>query len=100
MLQSSPSFESTDLSDFDDLLRDIPSDIIDVHLELGSLPVCAGGIGIGSAAQLAPSAYLAFSAGCADLVHQIIPPRLQGTVNSCVDCAITTWSQGHNQSLP
>ena len=79
MLQSSSCFASTLLSDFDDLLRDILSDVINVRLELGpawlqaSLPVCAGGIGIRSAAQLAPSAYLASSAGCTDLVHQILP---------------------------
>ena len=80
VLRSSPCFASTLLSDFDDLLRDILSDVINVRLELGpawlqaSLPVCAGGIGIRSAAQLAPSAYLASAAGCADLVHQILPP--------------------------
>ena len=58
VLQSSPCFASTLLSDFDDLLRDILSDVINVCLELGpawlqaSLPVCVGGIGIRSAAQL------------------------------------------------
>ena len=82
VLQSSPCFASTLLSDFDDLLRDILSDVINVRLELGpawlqaQLPVRAGGIGIGSAAQLAPSAYLASAAGCADLVHQILPVPL------------------------
>ena len=106
VLRSSPCFASTLLSDFDDLLRDILSDVINVRLELGpawlqaSLPVHAGGIGIRSAAQLAPSAYLASAAGCADLVHQILPPRLQDTTNPCVECAMTTWSQGHSQAPP
>ena len=79
VLRSSPCFTSTHLSDFDDLLRDILSDITNVILELGpawlqaSLPVRAGVIGISSAAQLALSAYLVSAAGCANLVQQILP---------------------------
>ena len=59
VLQSSLCFASTLLIDFDGLLRDILSDIINVCLELGpawlqvSLPVRTGGVGIRSAAQLA-----------------------------------------------
>ena len=79
VLRSSPCFTFTHLSDFDDLLRDILSDITNVVLELGpaglqaSLPVRAGVIGISSAAQLALSAYLASAADCANLVQQILP---------------------------
>ena len=80
VLRSSPCFTSTHLCDFDDLLRDILSDMINVTLKPGlawlqaSLPVHAGGIGIRSTAQLAPSAYLASAAGCTNLVQQIPPP--------------------------
>ena len=109
-LQSSPCFTSTHLCDCDDLLRDILRDIINVTLEPGpawlqaSLPVHAGGFGIRSAAQLAPSAYLASAAGCTNLVQQIFPtlhpPQLQDSTNPCIDCALTIWSQGHNQAPP
>ena len=84
VLRSSPCFASTLLSDFDDLLRDILSDVINVRLELGpawlqaSLPVRAGGIGIRSAAQLAPSAYLASAAGCATWSTRFFPPPPPG----------------------
>ena len=57
VLRSSPCFTSTHLCDFDDLLRDVLSDIINVTLEprpawlQASLPVHAGGIRIRSAAH-------------------------------------------------
>ena len=44
-----------------------------------TLPVKYGGLGIGIAAQLAPSAFLASAAGSSDLVHQLLPSNLQGT---------------------
>ena len=80
VLWSSPCFTSTHLCDFNDFLRDILRDFINVTLEpwpawlQASLPVRAGGIGVRSAAQLAPSAYLASAAGCVNLVQQIFPP--------------------------
>ena len=73
VFRSSPFFVSPNLEDFDDLLRRMLSDIINVCLESSSawlqasLPVSTGGIGIGSTAQLALSAYLAFAAGYAEL---------------------------------
>ena len=81
VLRSSPCFASTYLSDFDDLLRDILSDVINVSSDLGpawlqaSLPVHAGGIEIGSAVQLALSAYLPIIF----FAYFVLPPRLQDT---------------------
>ena len=95
VFQSSPCFTSTHIRDFDDLLRDVLSDIINAIMELrspwlqASLPVRAGGIGIRSAAQLAPSAYLASAVGCTNLVQQLLPLWLQDTNNPCIDCALT-----------
>ena len=58
------------------------------------------GIGIRSADQLAPSAYLASAAGCAGLVSSILPPLLQDTPNPWLSCAKAFWNQSHNQAPP
>ena len=61
VLMSSPSFASLYLENYDNLLRRMLSDIINVRLESSpawlqaSLLVRAGGIGIRSTVQLAPS---------------------------------------------
>ena len=104
-LRTSPCFLSTKLEAFDLLLRHLLDTIINIHLDdtswlQASLPVKAGGIGIRSAVQLAPSAYLASAAGCTSLVHQILPPYLQDTPDPNVEAASAIWSLDHNLSPP
>ena len=65
-----------------------------------SLPVGAGGIGVRRAAQLAPSAFLAFAAGCSELVAQILPPQMQGVPNPSRDAALIAWQHGHSEVPP
>ena len=106
LYRSSPSFVSPYLKNYDNLLRRMLSDIINVRLESGpawsqaSLPVRAGGIGIRSTVQLAPSAYLTSAAGCAELVLSSLPPWLQDTSNPWLVSAKVICSQGHNQAPP
>ena len=69
VLRFSPCFTSTHLSDFDDL-----RDFRNVTLEPG--------IGIRSAAQLAPSAYLASAAGCVNLVQPTLPSPSYKTLST------------------
>ena len=64
----------------------IVSGIIYIHFEesdpvwlQATLPVKLGGLGIWSAVQLAPSAFLASAAASSDLVHRIVPPTLQSS---------------------
>ena len=64
ILCSSPCFSSSFLSNFDELQRDLVSEILNVTLSdnawtQASLPVRSGGLGIRRAEQLAPSAFLA-----------------------------------------
>ena len=59
-----------------------------------------GGLGIRSAVQLAPSAFLASAAATSDLVHLIVPPYLQSLSIPNVDEAKDLWSLGHGQSPP
>ena len=84
ILRSSPSFLSPCLKSYDDELRALVSRITNVPLEdpawsQASLPVRCGGLGIRSAVQLAPSAFLSSAAGSSDLVRRILPDRLDIT---------------------
>ena len=86
LLRSSPSFLSPNLKDYDDVLRSIVGTIANTHLDdnawkQASLPVKAGGLGIRSAVQLAPSAFLSSAAASSDLVRHILPPRFLGHRN-------------------
>ena len=68
ILRTSPCFLLPALHDFDSLLRSLLGSILNVNPSdsawtQASLPVRAGGLGVRSTTQLAPSAYL-FSIGC------------------------------------
>ena len=61
-----------------------------------------GGIGILRSIQLAPSEYLASSAGCSDLVQQILPPYLRHNVSHShhYDAALSLWAEDHSHPPP
>ena len=59
-----------------------------------------GGLGIRSAVQLAPSAFLASASASSALVHHIIPPALQGSPISNRKDAMDHWSEGHSEAPP
>ena len=59
-----------------------------------------GGLGIRSAVQLAPSAFLASAAGSSDLVHHILPPRFVSSPLLHVSDALSLWSQNIDQTPP
>ena len=65
-----------------------------------TLPVKYGGLGIRSAVQLAPSAFLASAAGSSDLAHQLLPSVLQGTSLLHVAEGVALWSRLHSQPPP
>ena len=98
-IRSSPSFLSPSLQRYDEILRSIVSDITNINLDetawtQASLPVKSGGLGIRSAVQLAPSAFLASAAASSDLTHHILPPRFQSTELPYVEDATKVWSMG------
>ena len=106
-LRTAPSFLSPSLSLYDDKLRSIVSSITNSHLTnedhawtQTTLPVKYGGLGIRSAVQLAPSAFLASAAGSSDLAHQLLPLHLQGTPLLHVAEGVALWSQLHSQPPP
>ena len=97
LLRTAPCFLSSELGGFDDVLRRLLSNIVNIPLSNESawlqafLPVRAGGIGIRRTVQLAPSAYLASAAGCSELIQQILPPRLHTAVDPHVEVACNLW---------
>ena len=106
-LRTSPCFLSPTLDSYDKTLKSIVSTITNIHLVEGepawlqaTLPVGSGGLGIRSAVQLAPSAFLASAAASSDLVSQILPASLQSLALPHVDDALATWSIGHDNNPP
>ena len=105
VIRTSPCFLSPELQEFDSLVRSLLSAILNICLNdsawtQASLPIRCGGLGVRSATQLAPSAYLASAAGSADLVRQIVPPRLQNAPCPDMSTALIYWRQGHTELPP
>ena len=105
LLRSSPSFLSPNLKDYDDVLRSIVGTIANTHLDdnawkQASLPVKAGGLGIRSAVQLAPSAFLSSAAASSDLVRHILPPRFGPQELLHIDSALASWSLDQDHPPP
>ena len=101
LLRTSPCFLSPSLKIYDDELRATICSSFNIHLTESDsswiqsiLPVNCGGLGIRSAVQLAPSAFLA-SAAASELAHMILPTNMQPTQLSYVDEALVIWSQGY-----
>ena len=106
-LRTSPCFLSPALQEYDSLLKSIVSGITNIHFGEDSptwlqatLPVKMGGLGIRSAVQLAPSAFLASAAASSALVHHIVPPVLHGSPIPNWEDAMDHWSEGHSEAPP
>ena len=106
-LRTSPCFLSPALEVYDKTLRSIVSGITNIHFEesdpawlQATLPVKLGGLGVRSAVQLAPSAFLASAAASSDLVRHIVPPTLLSSPIPFVEEAESQWSDGDSVSPP
>ena len=66
-------------------------DLSEIAWNQASLPLRWGGIGVRSAHQLAPSAFLAFAVGAAELLTKILPERVLVTPDPAVARAKTMW---------
>ncbi|ESO09239.1 hypothetical protein HELRODRAFT_168201 [Helobdella robusta] len=77
-LRTSPLLDVSILNSFDDHLRDAFQSIFNIKLDQknwlqGTLPIFVGGLGLGSAAELAPSAFLASAAATVALQDLMLP---------------------------
>ena len=101
ILRTSHCFLSEKLVDFDDLLQSILSSTLNISLGINDpawpqvqLPMKLGGLGIRSACQLAPSAFLASVAGTSDTLKSMLPASLHNASIPDVESALSIWSQG------
>ena len=106
-LHTAPCFLSPQLQQYDAVLKTIMCNTFDIHLSndhsawtQAVLPVRHGGLGIRSAVQLAPSAFLASAAASSILVHQILPPQFSDSVLPSFQEALALWTNSCNQSPP
>ena len=100
-------FLSSSLKIYDDELRATVCSSFNIQLAesdpswiQSTLPVCHGGLGIRSAVQPAPSAFLASAAASSGLAHLILPANMQPPQLSYVDEALAAWSQGCQEQPP
>ena len=107
LLRTSPCFLSSSLKIYDDELRATICSSFNIQLAdsdpswtQSTLPVRHGGLGIRSAVQLAPSAFLASAAASSGLAHLILPSNMQPPQLSYVDEALAAWSQGCQEQPP
>ena len=79
-LRTAPCFDHPKLlEDYDSVLRSALKDVCNVHIDDSAwvqacLPVRVGGFGLNSTMQLAPSAFLASAAACANLSGHLFDP--------------------------
>ena len=103
-LRSAPCFLSSLLNDSDDLQCAVHSDITNVHKapawSQASLPVKYDGLGVRRAALSASQFFLSSASGSSDLIHQILPERLQHNPRPASDAGLQVWKQCHSNPPP
>ena len=92
LLRTAPCTDSPVLPQYDAVLRDSLSVVINVDLDgdrwrQASLPVRWGGLGVRGVVLLAPSAYLASAASTAELTSTLLPARLRDVNDSGIAIA-------------
>ena len=106
LLRTAPCFLSSKLCDFDTTLKSILSYSLNLQFTddrawvQAQLPIKLDGLGLRSAVQLAPSAFLASAAGAFDSVLLLLPQKLNTASIPAIDLAISLWSVGHEVTPP
>ena len=104
ILRTAPCFLSPSLDRFDGLQRSLIESICNIQLGdatwlQASLPINNGGLGIRSAAMLAPSAYLASAAGSAPISQAILPAGVTPSLPFIQAQALVKWGKWEDQSV-
>ena len=104
ILRTAPCFLSPSLDRFDSLQRSLIESICNIQLSdaswlQASLPINGGGLGIRSAAMLAPSAYLASAAGSAPISQAILPAGMTPSLPSIQAQALVKWGKWVDESV-
>ena len=104
---TSPAFSSPLLESWDHLMMAIICRITNINFKQGdaswsqaTLPVNSGGLGLRSASNLAPSAFLASADGVLDLTRQLLPAHLSAASHSDRNLALSTWQDALPVNTP
>ena len=108
ILRTSPAFLSPTIQSFDNQMLSTVSHITNINfhsedsawLHKPLSPVGSGGLGIRSAAHLAPSAFLASADGASVLMQQLLPPHLSTITYKERDLALSNWREGLPSDTP
>ena len=105
VLRTAPCFLATSLTDFDNAVFQALTSCINVALDSVdrsqlSLPVRWGGLGIRSAAFVAPSAFLASVTASSSLVTQLLPPVSLSYPDTTFFDALSLWQAGAGSFTP
>ena len=97
--------ENKQLEKFDVLHRKCVTDVINIDLKddqwtLATLPIRDGGLGIRSAAMLAPSAFLASAASTLGIENDILPARFHAIPDNAVGMATNARRALSNTDIP
>ena len=103
-LRTAHCSDSAELANYDNTVRTSLASILNVELTSAtwtqaSLPLRWGGIGVHSACQLAPSAFLASADGCSDLLSQLLPERVLASPDPAVTRSEVMWMDLSGESL-
>ena len=105
LLRTADCTDNPFLTTFDNTLKSGLSSILNVDLSdiqwlQACLPVRHGGLGIRSAAMLAPSAFLASGASTHDLQQSILPEPTRSRGDDFISIAETRWMSLSGNSTP
>jgi len=97
-LRTSPFTDSNELFRYDETIQSTLSSTMNIELTESGwrqavLPVRWGGLGIRSSVQLAPSAFMASTAGSASLLLRILLQRLSGILDKSMTLTTMAWNK-------
>ena len=102
ILHTTSCFYSKQLGIFDETIKSILSDILNVNLshERAWLQASGPSSVFRGPCQFAPSAFLASATGCSALVEEIVGSSNASTQHAVMECAIAFWHEGHSEQPP
>ena len=107
LLRTAPCFKSEMLIEYDNTLRLILSEVTNTAVASddrawtqASLPVKLGGLGVRSAVELTPSAFLTSMNMNAALVEAILPTTLCSSTSPLMEDALSNWLVGNDSQPP
>lgn len=105
LLRTAPCFMSGKVEQFDELVRSTLETVTNVKLDSrawsqASLPVRWGGLGVRSAVDLSPSAFLSSRMAANALVQLLLPASMRGLEDPMFEMACSCWDSRGGKEQP